>query len=99
MTAATRQTLIVELRDRPGVLHRIVGAIRRNGYNIDYLSVTPGERAGLQRATIVVAATDGERLIRQLVRLVDVVSATASPVHRSDPWPSSTTTQMPTYDV
>jgi acetolactate synthase I/III small subunit len=94
-----QRTLVVELRDRPGVLYRAVGVVRRHGYNIESLLVTPSGRAGVSRATLVVAAADAERLARQLLRLVDVLSATVSPSLRSEPWPSSTTTQMPTYDL
>jgi acetolactate synthase-1/3 small subunit len=98
-TPAARHTLVAELRDRPGVLYRAIGVMRRHGHNIESLVVTPSGRAGVSRATLVVAAADAERLVGQLLRLVDVVSATASPSLRSEPWPSSTTTQMPTYDL
>ena len=98
-SAEIPQTVVVELRDRPGALYRVIGAIRRNGYDIERLTVAPAERVGHSRLVAVLTAADGERLTRQLARLVDVVSAAASPFNRSAAWPSSTTTQMPTYDL
>ena len=103
--AMARHRIVAELRDRPGVLYRVLGVIRRHGYNIEHLTVIPSEQAGVSRMTAAIApstgvtAADATPVIRNLVRLVDVVSAAASPFPRNAPWPSSTTTQMPTYDV
>jgi acetolactate synthase-1/3 small subunit len=67
-------TLIVLLQDRPGVLHRAVSLFRRRGYNIASLTVGHSEHAGVSRMTVVVDAKDVEQVIKQLSRLVEVLT-------------------------
>ena len=67
-------TLIVLLHDRPGVLHRAVSLFRRRGYNIESLTVGHSEVPGVSRMTAVVDAKDVEQVIRQLSRIVEVLT-------------------------
>jgi acetolactate synthase-1/3 small subunit len=66
-------TLVVTLRDRPGVLNRAVSMFRRRGYNIASLTVGHAERAGISRMTLVVESQNVEQVAKQLYRLVDVL--------------------------
>ena len=96
-------TIEAELRSGPAALYRALSVIRRHVQVIEQLTVEPGAQSGTSRLTAVIVAASPERLAKQLVRLVDVVSATASPTEspseRNEPWPSFTTTQMPTSDA
>jgi len=65
-------TLVVTLRDRPGVLNRAVSMFRRRGYNIASLTVGHAEKSGISRMTLVVESEDVEQVAKQLYRLVDV---------------------------
>jgi acetolactate synthase-1/3 small subunit len=67
-------TLIVLLHDRPGVLHRAVSLLRRRGYNIESLTVGHSEVPGVSRMTVVVEAKDVEQVIKQLSRLIEVLT-------------------------
>jgi acetolactate synthase-1/3 small subunit len=66
-------TLVVTLRDRPGVLNRAVSMFRRRGYNIASLTVGHAEKPGISRMTLVVESEDVEQVAKQLYRLVDVL--------------------------
>src|SRR5271163_3296761 len=66
-------TLVVTLRDRPGVLNRTVSMFRRRGYNIASLTVGHAEKPGISRMTLVVESEDVEQVAKQLYRLVDVL--------------------------
>jgi acetolactate synthase I/III small subunit len=66
-------TLVVLLRDKPGVLNRTVSMFRRRGYNIASLTVGHAERSGISRMTLVVESEDVEQVAKQLYRLVDVL--------------------------
>ena len=66
-------TLVVSLRDRPGVLNRAVSMFRRRGYNIASLTVGHAEKPGISRMTLVVESEDVEQVAKQLYRLVDVL--------------------------
>ena len=70
-----RHTIVVELRDQPGVLYRAIGLIRRRGYNVPNLTVGPTERDGISRMVLVVEAADVRHVVQQLRRLVDVLAA------------------------
>jgi len=67
-------TLVVTLRDKPGVLNRTVSMFRRRGYNIASLTVGHAERIGISRMTLVVESEDVEQVAKQLYRLVDVLN-------------------------
>ncbi len=73
MTSLKNHTLVVLLRDRPGVLNRAVSMFRRRGFNLSSLTVGHGERPGLSRMTLVVESEDVEQVAKQLYRLVDVL--------------------------
>ena len=69
-----QHTVIALMHDRPGVLNRAVSLFRRRAFNIDSLSVATTEQPGLSRMTLVVRRDDVTQVIRQLERLVDIVS-------------------------
>ncbi len=71
-----KHTLIAWMRDKPGVLNRVAGLLRRRNFNIDSLQVGHSEQPGISRMTFVV---DGnvhmvDQVIKQLRKLVDVTS-------------------------
>ena len=66
-------TLVVSVRDKPGVLNRTVSMFRRRGYNIASLTVGHAETPGVSRMTVVVESEDVEQVAKQLYRLVDVL--------------------------
>ena len=60
-----KHTLIAWMRDKPGVLNRVVGMVRRRNFNIDSLQVGHSETPGISRMTFVV---DGdERMVDQVI--------------------------------
>ena len=73
-TQRGRHTIVVRLHDRPGALYRAIGLIRRRAYNVSSLVVGHSERPGTSRMVLVVEACDVRQVIRQLERLVDVLS-------------------------
>ncbi len=68
-------TLAIYVRNRAGVLLRVVGLFSRRGYNIDSLSVGETQDPAYSRITVVVTCDrpDLEQLKRQIEKLVDVV--------------------------
>ena len=68
-------TLVALVEDKPGVLNRISSLFRRRAYNIESLTVSQTEKAGISRMTIVVQGEDAkiERLIAYLYKLVNVI--------------------------
>jgi acetolactate synthase-1/3 small subunit len=73
--ATTKHTLVAIVRDRPGVLNRMVSLFRRRGFNIDSIAVGHSEEVNLSRVTIVVNGTTAtvEQVRKQLDKLIDVV--------------------------
>lgn len=69
-----QHTVIALMQDRPGALNRAVSLFRRRNFNIDSLAVATTEIAGLSRMTVVVNQDDVVQLVRQLERLIDIVS-------------------------
>ena len=69
-----QHTVISLMHDRPGVLNRVVSLFRRRAFNIESLSVSTTEQPGLSRMTLVVNRDEVTQVIRQLERLIDVVS-------------------------
>jgi acetolactate synthase-1/3 small subunit len=61
--------------NRPGVLNRVSGLIRRRGFNIENLTVGPTLDHSISRMTIVVnvGAAPADQAVRQLAKLIDVV--------------------------
>jgi acetolactate synthase-1/3 small subunit len=68
-----KHTIVALVQDRPGVLSRVVGLIRRRGYNIESLAVGHSETPGVSRMTIVVEWEDVEQVVKQLYRLIEVL--------------------------
>ena len=71
------------VENKPGVLTRISGMFTRRGINIQSLTVSPCERDGLSRMTIVTMSDDREleKAEKQLNTLVEVVKV--STLHKS----------------
>ena len=67
-------TLIAWMRDKPGVLNRVAGMLRRRNFNIDSLQVGHSETPGISRMTFVVNGNQHmvDQVIKQLRKIVDV---------------------------
>jgi acetolactate synthase I/III small subunit len=63
--------------NRPGVLNRVSGMIRRRGFNIESLTVGPTLDHRVSRMTLLVnvGAAPAEQAAEQLRKLVDVIDA------------------------
>ncbi|NTW96994.1 MAG: acetolactate synthase small subunit [Oscillochloris sp.] len=68
-----KHTIVALVQDRPGVLSRVVGLVRRRGYNIESLAVGHSEQPEISRLTIVVESDDVEQVTKQLYRLIEVI--------------------------
>ncbi len=80
-----RHTLVGLVRDRPGVLNRVVSLFRRRGFNIESIAVGPSEDQGIYRVTIGVIGSDPEveQVRKQWEKVIDVVKVldiTADPM-------------------
>jgi acetolactate synthase-1/3 small subunit len=69
-----QHTVIALMHDRPHALNRAISLFRRSALRIDSLAVASTEQPGLTRLTFVVQRDDVGQVVRQLERLVDVVS-------------------------
>jgi acetolactate synthase-1/3 small subunit len=69
-----KHTLIAWMRDKPGVLNRVAGLIRRRNFNIDSLQVGHSETPGISRMTFVVNGDERmvDQVIKQLRKVIDV---------------------------
>lgn len=69
-----KHSLIAWMRDKPGVLNRVVGLLRRRNFNIDSLQVGHSETLGISRMTFVVDGDERmvDQCIKQLRKIVDV---------------------------
>ena len=77
-------TLIVLLKDRPGVLHRAVTLMRRHALNISSLEIVQSETKGISLMTLVVDAADVALALHQLEHLEVIdVSGTAPTVRQA----------------
>lgn len=68
-----KHTIVALVQDQPGVLSRVIGLIRRRGYNIESLAVGHSEQPSISRLTIVVESTQVEQVVKQLYRLIEVI--------------------------
>ncbi len=70
-----KHTLVAWMRDKPGVLNRVSGLLRRRNFNIDSLQVSHSETPGVSRMTFVVDGDDRmvDQVVKQLIKLVDVI--------------------------
>ena len=69
-----RHTLIALVQDHPGVLNRVVSLFRRRGYNSESLAVGASESPGVSRMTIAVDVRDVDIVVKQLSRLIEVLT-------------------------
>lgn len=62
------------MRDKPGVLNRVAGLLRRRNFNIESLQVGHSETPGISRMTFVVNGNERmvDQVIKQLRKVVDV---------------------------
>jgi acetolactate synthase-1/3 small subunit len=69
-----KHTLVAWMRDKPGVLNRVSGLLRRRNFNIDSLQVGHSETPGISRMTFVVDGNERmvDQVIQQLRKSVDV---------------------------
>ena len=69
-----KHTLVAWMRDKPGVLNRVSGMLRRRNFNIDSLQVGHSETPGISRMTFVVDGNDHmvDQVIKQMRKVVDV---------------------------
>ncbi|HEU4996504.1 MAG TPA: acetolactate synthase small subunit [Gemmatimonadaceae bacterium] len=87
-----RHTLLVHLQDKPGALHRTVTLFRRRSYNIASLHVERSETTGVSQMTVAIEAPDSRQIIKELDRLVDVLSVrdmTRNPDEAWDGYPTA----------
>ncbi len=70
-------TISLFVNNKPGVLVRVALVFSRRGYNIESLVVSPSPDEGFARMTITCSGDEEvfEQIIKQLAKLVDVVSA------------------------
>lgn len=68
-----KHTIVALVQDRPGVLSRVAGLVRRRGYNIESLAVGHSEQPGISRMTLVVESDHVEQVVKQLYRLIEVI--------------------------
>jgi acetolactate synthase I/III small subunit len=62
------------MRDKPGVLNRVAGMLRRRNFNIDSLQVGHSETPGISRMTFVVNGNVHmvDQVIKQMRKVIDV---------------------------
>ncbi len=68
-------TLIVTVQNKPGVLFKIAGLIRRRRFNIESLTVSHAENSDISRFTILIRGDEDivEKMSKQLYRIVEVL--------------------------
>ena len=69
------RTLVVLVKDHPGVLTRVSGLFRRRNFNIESLVVGHSETPGISRMTVVVkgSAAEVDQVVKQLQKLIEVI--------------------------
>jgi acetolactate synthase-1/3 small subunit len=69
-----KHTIIAWMRDKPGVLNRVAGLLRRRNFNIDSLQVGASETPGISRMTFVLDGSDRQvdQAVKQVRKLVDI---------------------------
>ncbi len=82
-----KQTLIVFVRDEPGVLNRVSSLIRKRNFNIESLIAGRTDKNGITRLTIVLNEPDKTKQkivvnnLKKLIDVYDVVDATEIDCH------------------
>ena len=84
MNTPRPRTFIAHVEDRPGVLNRVISLFRRRAYNIDSLTVARTERPNISRITLVVVAVVGQKLVRNIYKGVESLTALAHQMRRHD---------------
>jgi len=76
-TGVPMHTISLFVHNKPGVLVRVALVFARRGYNIESLVVSSSAEGGFSRMTITCTGDPAtlEQIIRQLQKLVDVVTA------------------------
>ncbi|MGK0288679.1 MAG: acetolactate synthase-1/3 small subunit [bacterium] len=80
-----RQTIAIEVEDKPGVLTRISSLFSRRGFNIESLTVGHTHTPGISRFTIVVKG-DGkvlEQIRKQTQKLIHIVKSEELEISKS----------------
>ena len=69
-----RNTFVVYVDNKPGVLNRVASLVRRRAFNIESLTVGPTDEAGVSRMTVVVETDENgaRRIEAHLYKLVNV---------------------------
>ena len=69
------RTLIALVEDKPGVLARVAGLLRRRAFNIESVTVGRTQEPGISRMTIVVDSdrTDAQKVLQNLNKLINVI--------------------------
>ncbi len=67
--------IVALVEDRPGVMQRVSGLLRKRNFNIDSISVGPTEIPGISRITMTVRGDRVilEQVMKQLNKLIEVV--------------------------
>ena len=77
-------TLIVSVQNKPGVLFKIAGLIRRRRFNIESLTVSHTQDVTISRFTILVRGEKDivEKISKQLYRIVEVLKVSDPENHK-----------------
>jgi acetolactate synthase-1/3 small subunit len=69
------RTLIALVEDKPGVLARVAGLLRRRAFNIESLTVGRTQEPGMSQMTIVVDSDEAaaEKVVQNLNKLINVI--------------------------
>jgi acetolactate synthase-1/3 small subunit len=69
------RTLIALVEDKPGVLARVAGLLRRRAFNIESLTVGRTQEPGISHMTIVVDSdqTSAQKVAQHLNKLINVI--------------------------
>jgi acetolactate synthase-1/3 small subunit len=69
------RTLVALVEDKPGVLARVAGLLRRRAFNIESLTVGRTQEPGISHMTIVVDSdqTSAQKVAQHLNKLINVI--------------------------
>lgn len=73
--ALETQYIVVMVEDRPGVMQKVTGLIRRRDFNIDSITVGYSHMEGISRITLAIKGDRNilDQVIKQLYKLVEVI--------------------------
>ncbi len=71
----TEHIVVALAENKPGVLSKVTGMLRRRGFNINSLTAGTTEEPGISRMTFLVdgTKTNTEQLIKQLYKVIEIV--------------------------